>query len=277
MKGQYIKGSPYHVDIFHPPIMTIKGVKEPRRIAVNKAGEIIVSESYRHSVSVFDPSGKRLQSFGEHGIDLRQFRYPSGVALDSKGNFFVTDMWNDRIQKFTREGKFLAAVGNEDKGPLMFDHPYGITFNAWNGRVYVSEWDSQIWVLNSDLSYYGKFDGRTNLADLACDSSGNVYCNYDIFTAEGKFVKSFKRKDGGELPQPSGIAIDSNDRLYVGFLYENFQLNVSVFTLDGEFVKSFGTCISRLKKIDTLYGKLAVDSSGAVYVTMCNQIQKFVP
>ena len=126
----------------------------------------------------------------------------------------------------------------------------------------VSEWDSQIWVLNFDLSYYGKFDGRSNLADLACDSSGNVYCNYDIFTAEGKFVNSFKRNDGGELPQSSGIAIDSNDRLYVSFLYENFQLNV--FTLDAEFVKSFGTCISSLGGIDMLYGKLAVDSSGAV-------------
>ena len=161
-------------------------------------------------------------------------------------------------------------MGNKDQVQLMFNHPYGITINVRNNRVYVSGWDSQIWVLNSDLSYYGC---------LACDSSGNVYCNYDIFTAQGKFVKSFKRKDGGQLPQPSGIAIGSNDKLYVNILSKNFQLYVSVFTLNGEFVTSFGDgkfVQSYDYSIAGERGKLAVDSCGAVYVTTSKQIQKFV-
>ena len=51
-------------------------------------------------MSVFSPSGKKLQTFGTCGSAQGQLIYPRGVAMDSKGNIFVNDGHNHRIQKF---------------------------------------------------------------------------------------------------------------------------------------------------------------------------------
>ncbi len=71
-----------------------------------------------HRVSVFSPSGERLQSFGTQGSGQGQFKDPCGVTVDGKECILVIDRRNHRIQKFTAEGGFLIAVGTAGSGPL---------------------------------------------------------------------------------------------------------------------------------------------------------------
>ncbi len=142
VEGQHIRGSPFprsSVEKLSTPILTIGGVRGPEGVAVNQRREVVITEFGGHCVTVFSPTGERLQSFGSHGSAEGQFKNPFGVAVDGEENVLVADCWNHRIQKFTTQGKFFKAVGTEGSGPLQFNFPVGIAFSASNGRVYVVE------------------------------------------------------------------------------------------------------------------------------------------
>ncbi len=82
-----------------------------------------------------------------------------------------------------------------------------------------------------------------------------------------------RRGEGrGELSEPHGVAIDSNDRVYIS---EWGNHRVSVFTPEGQFVTTFGSRGKGPGQFEYPHG-LAVDSGGVVYV--CdedNRIQLF--
>ena len=284
VEGQHIRGSPFTISAKSPveklgtPILTLRGVRQPRGVAINQRGEVIVAEWGGHCVSVFSPSGEKLRTFGTRGSGQGQFQSPRGVAVDDEGNILVADGNNHRIQKFTPEGQFLTVVGAEGKGPLQFDYPTDILFNAANKKVYVTDCGNhRVQVLNSDLTISSSFGKRgsgkgqfANPRGIACDSTGKVYvADYNnhrvqVFTAEGKFLKMFGRRGAGrgELKWPEGIAIDSNDMVYVS---EGGNSRVSVFTSEGVFVTSFGSFGEGPGQFKRPYG-VAVDNSGAVYV-----------
>ena len=285
VEGQHIKGSPFNVAVKFPgeklqdpvvPIITVTDVKGPLGVAVNKRQELVVSEWARDCISVFSPSGEKLQSFGSSGSDRGQFRGPYGVAVDGDGNILVVDNRNNRIQKFTSQGQLLAAVGSEGSGPLQFCRPRGIAFNAKNDKIYVTD-NHRVQVLNSDLSFSSSFGqegkGRGQFQyprDVAFDRAGNIYVtDFDndrvqVFTAEGKFLRMFGvRGDAkGQLSRPSNIAIDANDKVYISE-FKNHR--ISVFTSEGVFVTSFGSHGKQPGQFSVLYG-LYVDGCGVVYV-----------
>ena len=164
VEGQHIKESPFTISAKLPveklgtPILTLCGVKEPKGVAINQRGEVIVAEWGGHCVSVFSPSGEKLHTFGTHGSGQGQFKYPRGVTVDGEWNILVADYDNHRIQKFTPEGQFLTAVGAEGKGPLQFDCPIDIEFNVANKKVYVTDRrNDRVQVLNSDLTFSSSF------------------------------------------------------------------------------------------------------------------------
>ena len=70
VEGQHIKGSPFTVTVtsvvekLGSPLLTIGGLKQPWGVAINPRGEVLVTEWVSHCVSVFSPTGERLQSFG---------------------------------------------------------------------------------------------------------------------------------------------------------------------------------------------------------------------
>ncbi len=108
------------------PILTIGAVNLPDGVAVNQREEVVVTDHYRHCVTVFSPCGERLRSFGTYGWGQGQFQCPCGVAIDSDENVLVANWGNHHIQKFTAQGEFLTTVGTEGSVPLQFDRPRSI-------------------------------------------------------------------------------------------------------------------------------------------------------
>ena len=227
VEGQHIRGSPFTISAKSPvnklgaPILNFHGVRGPRGVAINQRGEVIVVEGDGHCVSVFSPSGEKLQTIGTCGSGQGQFQWPRGVAVDGECNILVVDSHNNRIQKFTAEGQFLTSIGAKGNGPLQFDFPTDTVFNAANKKVYVTDWNNRrVQVLNSDLIFSSSFGKHVDHPySIACDSTGKVYVAdsendwVKVSTAEGKFLKMFGRSGGGrgQLREPVGIAIDSND------------------------------------------------------------------
>ena len=292
VEGQHIRGSPFSVAVKLPveklgtPILTIGGVGEPRGIAINQRGEVVVTDWQRHCIDVFSPSGEKLRSFGTNGSGKGQFDKPRGVAVDGEGNILVADTWNHRIQKFTAEGQFLTAVGTEGSGPLQFTNPSDI---AISDKVYVVDFrNHRVQILNADLTFchtFGKIGSGEGLFQwprgIACDSTGKVYVTdinshrIQVFTAKGEFLRMFgQRGQGrGELYKPVGIAVDTSGIVYVS---EGGNNRVSLFTSEGQFVTSFGTRGEGPGDFNIPTG-IALDSSGVLYACDCgnNRIQLF--
>lgn len=73
----------------------------------------------------------------------------------------------------------------------------------------------------------------------------------------------------GELEDPDGIAIDSNDVVYITE-YSNDR--VSIFTNNGKFIKTFGTRGSEQAQFDWPCG-ITVDKNGNIYVCDVNNLR----
>ena len=289
VEGEHIKGSPFPVTVKLPveklgsPIKIIGGLKKPYSVAINQKGNIIVSESGGHYVSIFSPAGKKIKSFGSRGSSLGQFNTPKGVALDFDDNILVADFHNDRILKFSPVGDIVSAVNSS-----KFKRPVGIAVHPHSRKVYVADSHNHcVQILNSDLTFSSSFGCRGNDRgqfqypyDITFASSGNAYVidggNHciQIFTADGQFLRKFGRKGkgSGELDWPNTISIDSEDVVYV---IDQNNNRVSVFTCEGKFLTTFGTKGNGPGQFNYPYG-VAVDKNGLVYVSdYANRLQVF--
>ncbi|MCK4431448.1 MAG: NHL repeat-containing protein [Candidatus Aminicenantes bacterium] len=77
-------------------------------IAVDKEGNIYVSDGGNHRIQKFDSDGNYLQTIGRKGQGPGEFESPSNLFLDFEGNIHVLD--RRKIVKFSPEGKFLKNI-----------------------------------------------------------------------------------------------------------------------------------------------------------------------
>jgi DNA-binding beta-propeller fold protein YncE len=282
VEGEHIKGSPFPITVKLPvqklgtPTKIISGVTEPWGVAICSKGNIVVAETGGHCISIFNPKGEKIKSFGSQGSDSGQFNNPEGVAVDDSDNILVADYENNRIQKFTSCGKFVTAV--------KIKRPVGIAVHPQSKKVYVTNIkDNCIQVLNPDLTFSSSFgsegggDGQfTYPYDVTFDSTGNVYIvdynndHIQVFTAEGQFLRKFGRQGNKQL---IGICIDSEDVVYAT---ENSNYRVLVFTCEGKFLTSFGSQGAGPGQFNFPCG-IAVDKNGVVYIAdrNNNRLQSF--
>ena len=72
---------------------------DPRGVAFDSAGHIIVADTCNHRVQVLRYSdGSHVRTIGSEGRGNGQFSYPCGVLIDGQGRIIVSDSLNDRIQ-----------------------------------------------------------------------------------------------------------------------------------------------------------------------------------
>jgi DNA-binding beta-propeller fold protein YncE len=155
----------------------------PHGMAVDRDGNVWVTDGKTHTVVKFAPDGKVLMTLGHKGVPGNgndSFNQPSDVAIAANGDIFVADghggKTNDRIVKLSKDGKFIKAWGQHGTAPGEFDTPHGIALDS-TGRVFVAE-------------------------------RGNS--RVTVFDADGNFVAEWK-----QFGRPSGIFIDRNDIAYV--------------------------------------------------------------
>ena len=274
VEGEHIKGSPFPVTVKPPvsdtPIKTIPGLKNPWGVAVNKKGEILVAESDGHCISIFSPTGDKLDSFGSRGSEYGQFNEPCGVAVDDDGNILVADSGNHRIQKFTSDYKHNKTATCTSSTHL---NPTSISISPITKKITMSDWNKrQVQILHPDLKFddchsigsTGSVNGRPH--DVAFDSAGNMYVtnvnnSIQVFTPEGQFLRLMF--GDGELNFPTGISIDSEDIMYV---IEHRNHRISLFTLEEEFLASFGGYGGGPGQFDSPWG-ITVDKNGTIYVS----------
>lgn len=177
-----------------------------------------------------------LARFGGFGEGDGQFKIGCyGVAGCPDGRLFVSSY--GKVQAFSGEGKFLHNVGAGRFEGIVF----GMAFD------------------------------RAGLVFIA-DHSGHaiVVCQWD----DGAFVRRFGKhgKKPGQLDAPTGVALDSGNRLYVSDSCNN---RINVYERDGTFVKMLvGETVVKYPQalaVNSL-GEICVADSGGHRVLVCARL-----
>jgi len=136
-----------------------------------------------HQVIKFSPTGDILMRFGTPGTPGDSHEHltsPSDVAIADNGDIFIADGHNNdgnnRVMKFNKDGEFLMTWGRTGYAPGEFRALHAIDIDS-RGRVFIGD--------------------RSN-------------SRIQIFDQEGNHLTTWT-----QFGRPSGIAFDSNDRIYV--------------------------------------------------------------
>jgi DNA-binding beta-propeller fold protein YncE len=111
----------------------------PTNVAVDKDGNLYVSDTFNNRVEVFDADGNFIRAFGKSGDGPGYFARPKGITIDSDGHVWIADAMQDRVQVFTPEGRLLIWMGGHGALPGQFDVIAGLTFDGKRNRVITSE------------------------------------------------------------------------------------------------------------------------------------------
>jgi DNA-binding beta-propeller fold protein YncE len=111
---------------------------KPTNVAVDKDGNLFVSDTLNDRVEVFDADGVFIRAFGKNGDGPGDFARPKGIAVDADGHVWVADAMLNRLQVFTPEGHLLLAMGGFGPLPGQFQTLADVTIDKQN-RVFTSE------------------------------------------------------------------------------------------------------------------------------------------
>ena len=111
----------------------------PQGIALDKDGNVYVTDTLNNRIEIFDADGTFVSLFGKNGDGPGYFARPKGIAVDSDGHIWVADEVEDRLQVFNREGQLLTYVGTgHGELPGQFKALVGVAIDKQN-RVFTTE------------------------------------------------------------------------------------------------------------------------------------------
>ncbi len=111
----------------------------PQGVAVDKDGNVFVTDTLNDRVEMFDADGTFISTFGKPGDGPGYFARPKGIAIDGDGHIWVADEMQDRLQVFNREGQLLTYIGmGHGDLPGQFKALVGVAIDKQN-RVFTAE------------------------------------------------------------------------------------------------------------------------------------------
>ncbi|MBI3182970.1 MAG: hypothetical protein HYZ28_12610 [Myxococcales bacterium] len=109
----------------------------PTYLTLDDDGNVYVADTMNFRIQVFDPEGKFLRKFGEHGDGPATFARLKGMAFDGHGNLYVVDGGHSNVQLFNRDFQPLMFFGGYAQRLEYFDVPCAIAIDRKNNRIYV--------------------------------------------------------------------------------------------------------------------------------------------
>jgi sugar lactone lactonase YvrE len=111
----------------------------PEGVAVDKDGNVYVTDTLNDRVEIFDADGSFISTFGKAGDGPGNFARPKGIAIDSDGHIWVADEMQDRLQVFNKEGQLLTYIGlGHGELPGQFKALVGVGIDKQN-HVFTTE------------------------------------------------------------------------------------------------------------------------------------------
>jgi|SRR5208283_103973 len=110
----------------------------PQGVALDKDGNVYVTDTMNNRVEIFDADGQFISEFGRHCDGPGCFARPKGIAIDGDGHIWVADAFNDTLQAFNREGQLLTWLGGHGHFPGQFASLVGLAIDKQN-RIFTAE------------------------------------------------------------------------------------------------------------------------------------------
>jgi DNA-binding beta-propeller fold protein YncE len=184
-----------------------------RRIAVDSAGRIYIAQRDLRAdslppVTVYEADGTYVGGFG-HGL----FSGLHGIFVTPDDFIFLVDTERHQIFKCRLDGSVVLVIGSRLPsfgGP--FNHPSDVTVSPYTGLIYVA------------------------------DGDGNTRVH--VFAPDGTHLRSWGEpgKSPGQFATPHSIAVDAEERVYVG---DRDTGRILIFTSEGEFVTEWHDILHR--------------------------------
>ena len=217
----------------HSRIVTGPGERllSPAGLAVDGHDHLYVTDAQLGAILVYQPSGKFRRYVGNRKGE-RLFERPAGVAVDrASGHIYVADPPRNIVVMLDADGNILAKIGTgaSGNGSGEFAAPTDVVvrgeelfvLDAQNHRIQV-------------LDLAGHFRASIHPESMgpsggfSVDSRGWIYLDgpmntVQVFQRDGRLLYQFGYTGTGfgQFRMPSGIWIDSSDRIYVADTLNN--------------------------------------------------------
>ncbi len=224
-----------------PPVV----LQRPIAGVVDPGGRIMITDTSRQGVFVFDPTAGDLQIW-ERADGLRGFQTPTGIAACEEA-VWVADADLGFVARLDILGNPVARVGAG-----LLKRPTGVAWDAVNRRLYVADTHAHnIQVFNADgkwlatLGERGEAPGQFNFPTHIALRNGELYVadtlngRVQALPLAGGEARIIGRRglNVGDLVRPKGVSVDSEGNVYVVESYYDYLL---VYNRQGDFLMPIG-------------------------------------
>lgn len=241
----------------------------PMDIAVNSKGDLLVVDSKKVGIHLFNKKEKKFKIFGTSGMGT--LSWPNSIEVDKNDNIYVTDHTKKKVFKYDPNGKFIIAFGD-------FENPVGLCYDGKNERIFVVDSKKHnVFYFNGEGMLLGKFgdrgveEGQFNFPTFCdVDLEGNIYVvdtgnsRVQIFDENLEVLGSFGSLGvhPGQFTRPKGIAVDKNGIIYV---VDGAFNNVQMFDKELRFLMPFCEAGSNSGQLLLPVG-IEIDNNEFIYV-----------
>ena len=222
-------------------------LQRPQSGVVDESGRILVTDTSRKAVYVFDQKEGRLDVWESAQGDTH-FKSPAGIALGEGGDVYVADADLGVVARINRKGEGQNLIG---KGELL--RPVGVAYDPATHLLYVSDtyghdikvFDAEGRLLRS-IGQRGDRLGEFNYPTYLALAKGELYVTdtmnsrVQVLNAETGKARLAIGEIGlnvGNMVRPKGVAVDDNGNIYV---VESYYDHLLVFNSNGDFLMAIG-------------------------------------
>lgn len=222
-------------------------LQRPQSGVVDEQGRILVTDTSRQAVFVFDETQGKLEVW-EKAFGLTNFVSPIGIALGANGEVFVADSELGVVVRLDRLGNALGVIGRD-----ILQRPTGVAYDPLRRRLYVAdtrESDIKVFDPNGELiSVFGErgdVAGELNMPTYLALRGKELYVSDTmnarvqvLSTETGKPLLTVSRRGQvvGDLVRPKGVALDGEGNIYV---VESYHDHLLVYNRKGQFLMPLG-------------------------------------
>ena len=273
-----IKGSPFTVvpstHDFRKGIDFVKvtsDIHEGGGCAVGIHGEVIITDTQRSSVIVFNSQFELVKRFGTKGNNKGNFSSPKGLAVDSRNILFIADSGNNRVVVTNLEGDSFKSFGTYGADRKEFVLPSDIAIGQNKDQqqlIFIADtYNHRIQVLNHIGLFVAKFgsegtghgcfkfpQGVTTSNDGLVFISDTGNKRIQVFSPNWKFIHIFNELMPEKLPilKPLRITASEDDYILIAD-----QKGIVIANSRGELIKiiedykPIAICCTRIKELGT--------------------------
>jgi hypothetical protein len=187
--------------------------------------KVWITDSGTHLVSVHEPSGEPVRSFGTRNFPSptlygNPFNMPTGTAFAANGDIYISDGYgNRRVHRFAADGTLLHSWGEPGTGPGQFAIVHFIAIDD-RDQVYIADRENhRIQLFDAGGAFLSEWTGFDMPSDLAFGRDAIYVGGRDglsIWTRDREPIIRF----GADEPTPGafnihGLWLDAAENIYL--------------------------------------------------------------